>query len=150
MTKSIKDLNEELNKLQEEYKVLEKQTTSEGDEIIFKVNKDSQWTKLYFALREVSPKRIEEAKLIIEKDGQYLIEGRSSVFRDLLLFLYDGEKAKRVSPKQALEFLTGGKAETIFRSSVDLELAHDEEGNIINNPDGSRHRIKTHEITFEK
>ena len=147
---TIKKINEQLDKFVEEFKVIEKQTKQDGDELIFKVNKDSEWSNLYFALRKVSPKSIEEAKLLTEKDGYYLIEGRSATFRDLILFIYDGKNAKRVSPKQALEFLIGNKSETLFTVDKDFEYIKDEKGNTIRKPDGFFKTSYTYEITFNK
>ena len=124
---SIKKINEQLDKFVENEFPIKKETGEykDGDTYEFDVNKETPYFETISKIYKTCNKRLEEIKLLAEKDGKQLFAGRTATFRDLKLFIVDGNDVKSASPMQAINFLTDGNGQLICRIGLDWERAGD-------------------------
>lgn len=69
-------------------------------------NKESEYSDAIVKILDKTTKRLTVIRLLGEKDGLQIFEGRNS-FSDLQLFVYDGKDVKKISTKQLFELMFG-------------------------------------------
>jgi hypothetical protein len=96
----IKETLEKLEKLDEPSLI-----GASGEWKIY-ANKDSEYSDAVVKILDKTTKRLNVIRLLGEKDGLQIFEGRNS-FSDLQLFVYDGKDVKKISTKQLFELMFG-------------------------------------------
>ena len=120
---TIKKINEQLDKFVENEFPIKKGSIKDknGDIYEYYINKETPYSDIAFKIYKTCNKRLEEIKLLAEKDNKQLYAGRTVTFRDLKLFIVDGTDVKSASPMQAINFLTDGNEQLICRIDFDRE-----------------------------
>lgn len=99
-------IKETLEKFNEFNQFNEPSLIGTSDEWKIYANKESEYSDAIVKILDKTTKRLSVIRLLGEKDGLQIFEGRNS-FSDLQLFVYDGKDVKKISTKQLFELMFG-------------------------------------------